>query len=129
MAPQIVTLRAATPDDLELLRSWHRHPHVIAAVGDDDWGWERELNRHPPWREQLIAEVAGHPIGFLEIIDPSLARSNTFFPFLLPSSVGIRPEAGLMILFPSYVAHSVHVQKGSGTRISVAFNVRKEPFP
>ena len=65
MAPQLVTLRPATPDDLQLLESWHRQPHVIAAVGDDDWGWERELNRHPPWREQLIAEVDGHPIGFL----------------------------------------------------------------
>jgi uncharacterized protein (TIGR02466 family) len=65
----------------------------------------------------------------LEIIDPCLGRSNTFFPFLLPSSVGIRPEPGLMVLFPSFVAHAVHVQKGSGTRISIAFNVRKEPFP
>lgn len=71
MAAQLVTLRPATSDDLQLLKFWHRQPHVIAAVGDDDWGWEKELNRHPPWREQLIAEVAGHPIGFLEIIDPS----------------------------------------------------------
>jgi uncharacterized protein (TIGR02466 family) len=65
----------------------------------------------------------------LEIIDPCLGRSNTFMPFALPSSVGIRPEPGLMVLFPSYVPHAVHVQKGSGTRISIAFNLRKEPFP
>ncbi len=33
-----------------------------------------------------------------------------------------------MVLFPSYVAHTVHAQR-SGTRLSIAFNVRKEPFP
>ena len=68
--PQAVTLRPATPDDLELLRHWHRQPHVIAAAGDD-WGWEAELARHPDWREQFIAEVGGRPIGFIQIIDPS----------------------------------------------------------
>ncbi len=65
----------------------------------------------------------------LELADPCLGRSNTFLPFLLPSSVGVRPEAGLMVLFPSYVPHAVQVQKGSGTRISIAFNFRKESFP
>ncbi len=65
----------------------------------------------------------------LEIIDPCLGRTNTFMSFALPSSIGVRPEAGLMVLFPSYVPHAVHVQKGSGTRISIAFNLRKEPFP
>ncbi len=66
-----VKLRPATPDDLELLQSWDRQTHVIAAKGHDDWQWEKELARHPDWREQLIAEVDGRPIGFVEISDPS----------------------------------------------------------
>ena len=66
-----VKLRRATPDDLELLRFWDRQPHVIAAKGDEDWRWETELARNPDWREQLIAEVDGRPIGFVEIIDAS----------------------------------------------------------
>lgn len=66
-----VKLRPATPDDLELLQDWDRQPQVIAAKGDADRQWETELARHPDWREQLIAEVAGRPIGFVEIIDPS----------------------------------------------------------
>ena len=70
-APRTVTLRPATPADLPLLHSWHGKPHVIAATGGDDWGWEAELARNPPWREQFIAEVGGHPIGFLQIIDPA----------------------------------------------------------
>lgn len=64
-------LRPATPDDLELLRRWDSAPHIIAAKGAEDWGWERELVRRPDWREQLIAEVEDAPIGFIQIIDPA----------------------------------------------------------
>lgn len=69
-ASQPVRLRPATPDDLELLQSWDRHPHVGAAKGDDDWQWQIELARHPDWREQLIAEADGRALGFVQIIDP-----------------------------------------------------------
>jgi aminoglycoside 6'-N-acetyltransferase len=58
-----VSLRPATPEDLELLRRWDAAPHVIAATGDEDWHWETELARNPDGREQLIAEVDGRPIG------------------------------------------------------------------
>jgi len=73
---QAVKLRPATPDDLELLQFWDRQPQVIAAKGDDDWQWKTELARHTDWREQLIAEVGGRPIGFVEIIDPSCEESQ-----------------------------------------------------
>lgn len=71
-----VKLRPATPDDLELLQYWDRQPHVIAAKGEDDWHWRAELAHNPDWREQLIAEVAGRPIGFVQIIDPSREESQ-----------------------------------------------------
>lgn len=64
-------LRPATLDDLELLRRWDEQPHVFESDPNDDWGWESELARHVDWREQLIAEVDGVPIGYLEIIDPA----------------------------------------------------------
>lgn len=67
----MVTLRPATLADLELLRHWDEQPHIIASDPNDDWGWEVELGRTPDWREQLIAEVEGRPIGFIEIIDPA----------------------------------------------------------
>ncbi len=34
----------------------------------------------------------------------------------------VTPEAGTMVLFPSWLMHSVAPYAGSGTRISVAFN-------
>jgi aminoglycoside 6'-N-acetyltransferase len=49
---------------------------VIAAAPNDDWGWDVELNRSPDWREQLIAELDGRPIGFVQIIDPARDESH-----------------------------------------------------
>jgi aminoglycoside 6'-N-acetyltransferase len=72
----VIDLRPATPDDLALLRHWDEQPHVIASDPNDDWGWEVELHRHPDWREQLIAELDGRPIGFVEIIDPAREESH-----------------------------------------------------
>ncbi|MFZ5971689.1 MAG: GNAT family N-acetyltransferase [Bacteroidota bacterium] len=65
-----ISLRPATIQDLDVLRHWDEQPHNIDADPNDDWNWEVELQREPPWREQLIAELDGRPIGFLQIIDP-----------------------------------------------------------
>ena len=72
----MLSLRPATPDDLELLRYWDKQPHVIASDPDDDWAWEVELHRSPDWREQLIAELDGRPIGCIQIIDPAREESH-----------------------------------------------------
>jgi aminoglycoside 6'-N-acetyltransferase len=69
-------LRTATLCDLELLRRWDEQPHVAACDPNGDWGWEVELDRSPVWREQLIAELNGRPIGFVQIIDPALEDSR-----------------------------------------------------
>jgi aminoglycoside 6'-N-acetyltransferase len=69
-------LRSATAADLDLLRRWDEQPHVVAADPNDDWAWEVELSKKPDWREQLIAEVDGQPIGFIQIIDPAHEESH-----------------------------------------------------
>jgi len=71
-----IALRPATPNDLALLRYWDEQPHVIAADPSDDWNWEVELARTPDWREQLIAELAGRPVGCVQIIDPAREDSH-----------------------------------------------------
>ena len=68
--------RHATFADLDLLRHWDDQPHVIASDPNDDWGWEVELDRNPDWREQLIAQIEGRPIGFIQIIDPAREESH-----------------------------------------------------
>jgi uncharacterized protein (TIGR02466 family) len=65
----------------------------------------------------------------IHLYDPRPARTNIFFPELSASNVLFKPEPGLMILFPSYMPHDVLPHRGDHPRISIAFNVRKEPFP
>lgn len=71
-----VTLRPAGQSDVALLRHWDSQPHVIASDPNDDWEWESELGRTHDWREQLIAEVDGRPVGFVQIIDPAREDSH-----------------------------------------------------
>ena len=65
----------------------------------------------------------------LHLINSCQGRDLTFLPSLRPTNVYVQPVPGLMVVFPSYVPHMVFPHVGSGTRISVAFNLRKEPFP
>jgi len=71
-----VILRAATPADAPLLRHWDEQPHVVASDPNDEWEWDQELPRTPSWREMLIAEVDGVPIGFVQVIDPALEETH-----------------------------------------------------
>lgn len=65
----------------------------------------------------------------LHLFDPCQARSVSFLPQAVRDSIFINPKPGLMVLFPSYVPHMVFPHRGKGTRISIAFNLRKEPYP
>ncbi len=75
-----ITLRSATPLDLTLLHRWDEQPHVRASNPNDVWNWEEELGCTPEWREQLIAESDGRPIGFVQIIDPAHEESRYWGP-------------------------------------------------
>ena len=64
-------LRPATLADIPFLRRWDEEPHVIASSGDDGpWDWEAEIAEVAEWREILIGEEDGRPVGVLQIIDP-----------------------------------------------------------
>ncbi|MGF1644412.1 MAG: GNAT family N-acetyltransferase [Thiotrichales bacterium] len=65
-----IRLRNATRADLSLLQHWDRQAHVLEA-GVEGWDWKTELSENPAWREQLIAELDGRAIGFIQIIDPA----------------------------------------------------------
>jgi aminoglycoside 6'-N-acetyltransferase len=71
-----VRLRAAVVSDVATLHRWDEEPHVVASDPNDDWHWDVELARTPPWREQLIAELQGEPVGFVQLIDPLEEESH-----------------------------------------------------
>jgi aminoglycoside 6'-N-acetyltransferase len=101
-----VNLRPATPADAPLLRRWDEAPHVVASDPNDDWGWETELARSPDWREQLIAEMDGRPIGFVQIIDP--AREETRYWGDVPDNVRA---------IDLWIGGEADLGRGYGTRI------------
>ncbi len=72
----MVQLRKANIEDLKVLEYWDQQEHVIESDPNDDWNWEYELTRDPEWREQLIAEIYGKPIGVIQIIDPAKEESK-----------------------------------------------------
>jgi aminoglycoside 6'-N-acetyltransferase len=60
------------------LQRWSAEPHVVAASGDfSAFDWQHEIPRKVDWRELLIAEVDGRPIGVMQIIDA--AREETHY--------------------------------------------------
>ena len=60
--------------------------------------------------------------GVLEFTHPVMSSVMTFFPGVLASARLVRPEAGMIILFPSYLQHSVRMYHGERPRICVPFN-------
>ena len=63
----------------------------------------------------------------LHLLAPNVQMA--FFPTVVDDSIYIYPKPGLMVLFPSYVPHMVFPHVGDSPRISIAFNLRSEPFP
>ena len=72
----MINLRTATIKDLDTLMYWDTKQHVIDSDPDDDWNWQNELKRDPEWRQQLIAELDGEPIGVVQIIDPEKEETH-----------------------------------------------------
>lgn len=102
----MIKLRAASITDLELVKYWDAKQHVIDCDPDDDWNWEVELNRYPDWREQLIAELEGEPIGFVQIIDPYLEETH-YWKDVLPNKRAI----------DIWIGEEDKLNKGYGTEI------------
>jgi aminoglycoside 6'-N-acetyltransferase len=68
-----------TIDDVAVLARWDDDPDVAAAIGGRgaDWyDWPAELVRDVPWRELLIAEEDGRPIGFMQLLDAGEEESH-----------------------------------------------------
>lgn len=102
-----IILRPATIGDLELLRHWDEQPHVVASDPNDDWHWEDELGKQYDWREQLVAELNGRPIGYVEIIDPLLEEEHYW-------GTGIEPNLRAIDI---WIGEADCLGKGYGTRM------------
>ena len=65
------------------------------------------------------------PNGAIEIVDPRSAAGVYKLPNVRASGIwNLQPEPGTMLMFPSWLRHSVLPYVGEGPRISIAFNLR-----
>lgn len=71
-------------------------------------------------------EPQNGPGAVLELEHPIQAMVMNFFPGLLPSTLLVRPEAGLVVLFPSSLVHNVRIYHGERPRICVSFNAHTQ---
>ena len=72
----MIQLRKANITDLKTLEYWDEQEHVMESDPSDGWNWAVELAIYPEWREQLMAEISGKPIGCIQIIDPAKEESK-----------------------------------------------------
>jgi uncharacterized protein (TIGR02466 family) len=108
---------------------------LSAWVNVNRTGDFNKIHVHPgsTWSGTYYVD-AGDPVGsetgaLVQLFDPCQGRSTTFMPRFAQGSLVIHPKPGLMILFPSCVPHMVYPHNGNSARISVAFNLRMEPYP
>ncbi len=123
-----------------LYAAWDRpreplHWTLSAWANVNHRGHYNTMHTHPgaTWSGVYFVD-SGHSDGRaagtpLCLTDPGPTRTAAFFPDLLTSTVEFPPVPGLMVLFPSYLPHNVPPHRGDRPRISIAFNVRKDPYP
>jgi uncharacterized protein (TIGR02466 family) len=121
-AVEVATARLALPDGIAL------ESHISGWAAVNRRGHYNTVHVHPQatWSGIYYVDPGDEPPdtlgGALELAHPSVASVMTFFPNLLPSARVVRPQAGLLILFPSHLQHSVRLYGGERPRVCVPFN-------
>lgn len=91
-----------------------------------------KIHNHSEWTWSGVYYVAtGTPdpavaeSGLIEFLDPRMGVDSVKLPGNpFGAQMHISPVPGLMLVFPSWLQHWVHPFRGTGERISLAFNVR-----
>ena len=82
------------------------------------------------WSAVYYVRVGEGEGGELVLHDPRMPGLRMHAPGIAFRNMGpelkaeLKPRAGLMVLFPGWLSHSVEPWRGSGERISVAMNIR-----
>ena len=92
------------------------------------------IHLHPGNQWSVVYYVATgtpHPDtpmnGRIELRDPRPAASYARMPgFTCGQPMLIKPQPGMMLVFPAWIEHGVHPFQGEGHRISIAINVAVE---
>lgn len=64
--------------------------------------------------------------GDIFFTNPALAATTSYFLQSLPTNITMKPEEGLLLLFPGYIMHGVQTNETDEDRISLAFSMTFE---
>jgi uncharacterized protein (TIGR02466 family) len=100
-------------------------------VNISDKGAYNTPHRHPgfTWSGCYYVQVPENPqgrSGLIEFIDPrgGDGRQTLDDCDAFSSKIQQRPQAGMLVIFPSYLVHWVYPNEEAEQRISIAFNAR-----
>lgn len=96
-------------------------------------GGYHKPHRHPgsPWSGVVYLQClsGSDDAGVVEFQDPRLGLDAPSPAFAnVGINLKIRPAAGSVVVFPSWLTHFVNPHKGEEPRVSVAFNVKNVRF-
>lgn len=85
------------------------------------------------WSGVYYVQAPESDSGQLVLHDPRMPALRMYAPLLRFKGAGpeqiarIAPKSGMVVMFPSWLMHSVEPWHGEGERVSIAFNVMARP--
>ncbi len=67
------------------------------------------------------------PQGTIDLMNPLPIQEMTFIPGGQTTHARVPPKAGMLLIFPAYVSHTVHPFEGGGERICIVSNAVIRP--
>ena len=136
-APEIDTLREWMVDGIRgMIKATAPHATIEGEMSLTAWanlhkrGGFNKVHTHPThaWSGVYYVELGKddpdmEQSGILELLDPRTGTNMVRLPGTpFVGSQPVTPEAGLMVIFPSWLPHYVTPYFGPGERVSIAFN-------
>ena len=119
---------AAVESQVEILQPVNKQFGIDAWANVNERGNGNAPHIHPgsPWSGVYYVATEMNVGGQIVFTDPrteALMSEHPLNPFNATNAITIAPQPGMMIVFPSFIYHSVLEYQGNSPRISIAFNL------
>lgn len=134
MAEGVQTMIAGTMEQMRaggINRPFQGSMSIYAWANVSRRGNYHSMHNHPgsAWSGVYYVDTGGEAgpqypqSGVIDLLDPRPFTEMVYTPGEpYGQKYPIRPDAGMMLLFPGFLYHFVHPHFGDGERISIAFN-------
>ncbi len=122
------SVRAAVESMVEMTGPWPEKFRIDIWANVHERGHSHVPHVHPgcPWTGVYYVATETNAGGEIVFSDPRTAALmivHPLNPFNTTNMITIAPVAGMMLVFPSFVYHSVRPYEGTTPRISISFDL------